>query len=66
MFELIQAHGNLETLEMFHTFNMGIGFVAAVSKADADKALKALNEAGEKAFVIGNIEAGNEGVVLCP
>lgn len=66
IFNLIQKHGNLETLEMFHTFNMGIGFVVAVSKKDADKALTALNQAGESAFVIGEIEAGNEGVVLCP
>ncbi len=66
IFELIQSHGNLETLEMFHTFNMGIGFVLAVAKEDADKAIEALKGAGEEATVIGHIEAGDKGVVLCP
>lgn len=66
IFELIQSYGKLETLEMFHTFNMGIGFVLAVAKEDADKAMEALKAAGEEAVIIGHIEAGDKGVVLCP
>lgn len=66
IFGLIQEYGKLETLEMFHTFNMGIGFVIAVAKEDAEKALEVLHEAGEEAVVIGHVESGNKEVVLCP
>ncbi|GKT30564.1 Phosphoribosylformylglycinamidine cyclo-ligase like protein, partial [Aduncisulcus paluster] len=61
VFELISKYGKLETLEMFHTFNMGIGFVIAVAKEDANKALDALKGAGEEAVVIGEIQAGDKG-----
>ncbi len=66
IFELLQSYGKLETLEMFHTFNMGIGFVIAVSADDAEKAVSVLSEAGEKPVVIGTVEAGDKGVLLCP
>ncbi len=66
IFELLQSYGKLETLEMFHTFNMGIGFVIAVSADDAEKAVSVLCEAGEKPVVIGTVEAGDKGVLLCP
>ncbi len=66
IFDLIQSYGKLETLEMFHTFNMGIGFVAAVDAENAQAAIKAIEETGEKAVIIGTVESGTEGVVLCP
>ncbi len=66
VFELIQKYGKLETLEMFHTFNMGIGFVIAVNADDAKRALTVLEEAGEAPVVIGSVEKGDKGVVLCP
>jgi phosphoribosylformylglycinamidine cyclo-ligase len=66
VFELIQTYGKLETLEMFHTFNMGIGFVIAVSADDSKRALSVLEEAGETPVVIGTVEKGDKGVVLCP
>ena len=47
------------------TFNMGVGMCMAVSKETADAAIKALNDAGEKAFVIGEVVEGDEGVILC-
>ena len=50
---------------MFNTFNMGVGLCMAVSKETADAASRALNEAGEKAFVLGEVVEGDEGVVLC-
>ncbi|MFR3919062.1 MAG: AIR synthase-related protein, partial [Hominenteromicrobium sp.] len=51
--------------DMFNTFNMGVGMCMAVSKETADAAIKALNDAGEKAFVIGEVVEGDEGVILC-
>jgi len=65
IFDHLQNYGKLETLEMFHTFNMGIGFAIAVSKEDAEEALRALKESGEEAVIIGKVESGQEGVVLC-
>ena len=63
IFDLIAKTGNIPERDMFNTFNMGVGM--AVSKETADAAIKALNDAGEKAFVIGEVVEGDEGVILC-
>ena len=65
IFELIAKTGNIPERDMFNTFNMGVGMCMAVSKETADAAIKALNDAGEKAFVIGEVVEGDEGVILC-
>lgn len=49
---------------MFNTYNMGIGFVLCVNKNDAKNIVKALEAMGGKAYVIGHVEAGGEGVCL--
>ena len=49
---------------MFNTFNMGVGMCMAVSKETADAAVRALNSAGERAFVLGEVTTGDEGVVI--
>ncbi|MDX8412569.1 MAG: phosphoribosylformylglycinamidine cyclo-ligase [Mariprofundales bacterium] len=41
--------------ECYRTFNMGIGFVVILAKADADAAQSALEAAGETVFRIGTI-----------
>ena len=65
VFSLLQKKGDLAEKMMYNTFNMGIGMVLAVDAADADKTLAALEAAGEKAYRIGRIEAGQKGVELC-
>lgn len=50
--------------EMYNTFNMGIGFVLCVDKSEVEGILKELSENGEKAFEIGYINAGGEGVCI--
>jgi len=65
IFDLIAKTGNIPERDMFNTFNMGVGMCMAVSKETADAAIKALNDAGEKAFVIGEVVEGDEGVILC-
>ena len=57
IFGLVQKCGEVSDYGMFNTFNMGIGMLVAVDASEADKAVKALREAGEKAFCIGQIEA---------
>ena len=49
---------------MYNTFNMGIGFVLCVDKKDVDAVIKDLIELGEKAYEIGIVTAGGEGVCL--
>jgi phosphoribosylformylglycinamidine cyclo-ligase len=53
---LVQA-GRLENAEMLRTFNCGIGMVAVAAKGEADAVLSTLREAGESAFIIGEIVA---------
>lgn len=64
IFNLIQRTGSIPERDMFNTFNMGVGMCMAVSKETADAAIKAINDAGEKAFVIGEVAAGGEGVII--
>ncbi|WP_370830520.1 phosphoribosylformylglycinamidine cyclo-ligase [Clostridium sp.] len=49
---------------MYNTFNMGIGFVLCVDEKDVDAVIKELIELGEKAYEIGVVTAGGEGVCL--
>ena len=49
---------------MYNTFNMGIGFVLWVDEKDVDAVIKELYELGEKAYEIGVVTAGGEGVCL--
>ena len=56
----LQELGNLEEMEMFGTFNMGIGFVVVVKEEDVDKTLSLLPDA----LIIGNIEEGEIGLTL--
>lgn len=50
--------------EMYNTFNMGIGFVLCVEEDEVEDVLKELSKQGEKAFEIGYINAGGEGVCI--
>lgn len=64
IFDYIQKVGNIPERDMFNTFNMGVGMIAVVAKADADKALKVLRDAGEKAYIVGEVVEGDEGVIM--
>lgn len=64
IFDVIQRVGNISERDMFNTFNMGIGMIAAVSKEDADKAVEILTAAGEKATILGEVAMGDEGVII--
>jgi phosphoribosylformylglycinamidine cyclo-ligase len=65
IFDLIAKTGNIPERDMFNTFNMGVGMSVVVAPEDADKALAILHEQGEDAYVMGQIVAGDERVVLC-
>ncbi|VTU07746.1 phosphoribosylformylglycinamidine cyclo-ligase [Actinobacillus porcinus] len=56
VFKWLQEKGNIETYEMYRTFNCGVGMVIALPQADVEKALNVLRAAGENAWLIGQIE----------
>ncbi len=64
IFKLLQEKGGVSTKNMYNTFNMGIGMVLALDPENEAVALKALEELGEKAYVIGRVVNG-EGVAIC-
>ena len=64
IFELIAETGNIPERDMFNTYNMGVGMSIVVPADEVETALEILREAGEDAYVIGEIVAGDEGVIL--
>ncbi len=64
VFPLIQSAGHIPERDMYNTFNMGVGMSVIVSAADADRAVALLREHGEDAYVLGEIIASDESVVL--
>ncbi|WP_455579582.1 phosphoribosylformylglycinamidine cyclo-ligase [Faecalibacillus intestinalis] len=65
LFDLIQKNGNIDEHMMYNTFNMGLGMVIAVNPKDVDATMKAIEDAGDKCYVVGNIVEGDKGVDLC-
>lgn len=65
IFRLLADKGNIEEQMMYNTYNMGIGMVLAVDPSEVEAAKAAVREAGEIPYVIGEVEAGEKGVVLC-
>jgi phosphoribosylformylglycinamidine cyclo-ligase len=65
IFKLLQKTGKIEAEMMYNTYNMGVGMMLAVNPADAEKTVKAIEAAGEKSWIVGKIENGEKGVILC-
>ena len=63
IFERIIEKG-VDKDHMYNTFNMGIGFVLAVKEEDVAPIIKALEEMGEKAYEIGYVTSGGDGICL--
>jgi phosphoribosylformylglycinamidine cyclo-ligase len=55
VFQWLQEQGNVESYEMYRTFNCGVGMIIAVPASEKDNALSILADAGEQAFVVGTI-----------
>lgn len=60
IFQWLQQQGNIETMEMYRAFNTGVGLVIIVAKHDAEAALDILKAAGESAWILGQIESGEQ------
>ena len=61
IFNWLQEKGNISRYEMYHTFNCGVGMVIALPEKEVETALALLEQAGEKAWVIGKIAPLGEG-----
>jgi len=57
VFEWLQKTGGVADHEMRRTFNCGLGFVLIVAPQDAEPVLAALLNAGETAFICGELRA---------
>ena len=64
IFDLIAKTGNIPERDMFNTFNMGVGMMVCVAAEDADRAVRILNEAGENAYILGELVESDAGVIL--
>ena len=65
IFKLLAKKGDIDEHMMYNTYNMGVGMCLAIDTADADKTIAAIEAAGDKAFVLGTVVAGEKGVDLC-
>jgi phosphoribosylformylglycinamidine cyclo-ligase len=64
VFKLIARLGNVPQEEMYRTFNMGIGFILAVSEDNLEKTLNCLKSQGENPAVIGKVTSTESKVVV--
>ncbi|MFT6098873.1 MAG: phosphoribosylformylglycinamidine cyclo-ligase [Arenicella sp.] len=58
LFTWMMETANIERSEMYRTFNCGVGMILVVDQADVERSISLLSEAGESAFVIGEIKDG--------
>lgn len=64
LFKLIQERGNIPERDMYNTFNMGIGMCVIVPENEVGKAINLLKEAGEEAYLIGEVTIGNKEIII--
>lgn len=57
IFDWLQQQGNISRHEMYRTFNCGVGMIVVVPAAQLDNALSQLQQAGETAWHLGEIQA---------
>lgn len=61
IFSWLQDKGQVETFEMYRTFNCGVGLVIALPKEQANAAVQLLQKEGENAWIIGEVAQANKG-----
>ena len=60
VFKWLQEKGNIETYEMYRTFNCGVGMVIALPQSQVETSLAILKQSGENAWLIGHIESATD------
>lgn len=64
LFTWLQENGNIDTREMYRTFNCGVGFVIVVPQDKAEQAIDVLTAAGENAWQIGTMVSRDADAVV--
>jgi phosphoribosylformylglycinamidine cyclo-ligase len=64
IFNLIQEKGNIDMIEMYRAFNMGIGMTLIVAREIGMQVAEKLNELGENAWIIGEVHKGGREVTV--
>lgn len=64
IFDFLQTEGGIDESEMYHAFNMGLGFIMVVPAEIADDIIKSLADAGEIGYRVGKIASGEPKVQL--
>jgi phosphoribosylformylglycinamidine cyclo-ligase len=62
IFRRIQERGGVGEKEMFRTFNMGVGMVLVAAKRSAPRVVGRLGAMKQKAWIMGELVAGESGV----
>lgn len=60
IFRLMQKKASLSDEKIYNTFNMGIGMVIAVGQGEAADVVKAANDLGDKACILGKVIEGDK------
>jgi phosphoribosylformylglycinamidine cyclo-ligase len=59
IFKFLQKYGNIDDIEMYQTFNMGMGLIIVVAEKDSEKSLKILkSHSKSKVKIVGKINEG--------
>jgi phosphoribosylformylglycinamidine cyclo-ligase len=64
IFAWLAAQGQVDRLEMFNTFNMGIGFIVLVSPNQVDRTLEHFQTQQVVAWTIGEVVSGTGELLL--
>lgn len=64
VFRAIQLLGEIDEIEMFRTFNMGVGYVMVVPFESAEYVAKLVQRAGDECTYLGSIVRGKQPVTL--
>lgn len=64
IFRLLQEWGHVESKEMYHTFNMGIGMVLVVKPELVERVVEVLETEHEKVYSIGIVTEGDGKVTI--
>ncbi len=65
IFGMLKKDGSIDEHMMYNTYNCGIGMMLAVDAMDADETVRLIEQAGERAYIVGEIKAGEKGITLC-
>jgi len=55
IFQLIQREGHISDLEMYQTFNMGVGLAIVCTEAESDQVIRVFKRHGQDSILIGRV-----------